>query len=329
MVRAVQTRGRRPKNAPPPKPGGRFLGVIARVRAARGGDGDGEWKTMCHVRYDDGDEEDVAMEERVVSSTTTIDTSRRLRVRHGCRDGSRRRIRGGRERRGDDGLSRRRSDRVVRRFARCRPIRRRRAIASRPGCVPRPERSEAKTAVARGTPRSRPGEETEGSSAARLGGPRGGRARRELGCAKCRRSRYGCATCRERAGVRPDEILALRPRNNPSRRRARAFAREEARETPPSPPRPPPSSQRTRAPAAAECVGARRRARRHRRRGDEGGLAGAFPRGHARMQQVQMRVAGVPVCRTRAGASPAANWRARRRSSTPPLDRVLALPAPA
>ena len=330
-------RGRRPKNAPPPKPGEHFLGVIARVRAARDEDGDGEWKAMCHVRYDDGDEEDVAMEEarRLVNdhnrhvaaiaecdtdaeteavgggfgagasgAGTTVSPGETFRPRRPAL-----RTMSSNQAEARDRLSSRVRSRVLK------GVKRKPPVASGDAEITPPEKRQ----------RGRPPPDWVVRAVDVLGA--------ELGCAKCRRSRYGCATCRERAGVRPDEILALpSPEQSVAETCASVRTRRSARNAAAAAAPASVKSKRTRAPAAAECtalvaapvdIGDVETREELAERLPEGVTLGC--------SKCRYAWRGCTVCRTRAGVylSPAANWRARRRSSTPPLDRVLALPAPA
>ena len=265
---------------------------------------------MCHVRYDDGDEEDVAMEEarRLVNdhnrhvaaiaecdtdaeteavgggfgagasgAGTTVSPGETFRPRRPAL-----RTMSSNQAEARDRLSSRVRSRVLK------GVKRKPPVASGDAEITPPEKRQ----------RGRPPPDWVVRAVDVLGA--------ELGCAKCRRSRYGCATCRERAGVRPDEILALRPRTT-VRRRA-SVRREEARETPP-PPRPPPSSRSGAHPrrrstalvAAPVDIGD----------GDEGGVTSAFPRGSAGCSKCRYVRRGAPSVARARGTSPAANWRAR------------------
>ena len=338
-------RGRRPKNAPPPKPGDHFLGIIARVRAARDEEGDGEWKAMCHVRYDDGDEEDVAIEEarrladdhdRHVAATTECDTdaeTEAVAVGFGGGFGAGACGAGTTVSPGETSRPRRQALRAM--SSNQAEARDRDRVSSRvqsrvlKGVKRKPPAAPA-TADAEITPpekrqRGRPPPDWVVRAVDVLGA--------ELGCAKCRRSRYGCAACRERAGVRPDEILALpSPERSVAETCASVRTRRSARNAAAAAAPASVKSKRTRASATAECtalvtvpidIGEVETREELAERLPEGVTLGC--------SKCRRAWRGCTVCRTRAGVylSPAANWRARRRSSTPPVDRVLALPAPA
>ena len=205
--------------------------------------------------------------------------------------------------------------------------RRRRAIASRPGCVP----------ALKGVKRNRPslrGRRDHAPEKRQRGRPPPDwvvRAVDVLGAEPGARSVAGADTDAPRVanGHVTGRILALpSPITTCASVRTRRSARNAAVAAAPASVK----SKRTRAPAAAECtalvaapvdIGDVETREELAERLPEGVTLGC--------SKCRYAWRGCTVCRTRAGVylSPAANWRARRRSSTPPLDRVLALPAPA
>ena len=230
--------GRRPKNAPPLPAGEYFFGYIAHTHAVANLD-TGEFETCCFVRYDDGDEEDLTLDEcrRLLvedddekheeeEEKMEVDTDAETEMVGGLHHGG--------ETPGE----------VQQRRGRGRAT----ALSSGRMALGNLNSNELQKRNGKGGRRGDDGKEKRGKAAAAAGAlaivsetlPTTGKRGRvapdwareavdvhgvKLGCSKCRRSRYGCATCRTKNGVTPSSSLALPApgdnNNNIGRKRGR------------------------------------------------------------------------------------------------------------